>query len=69
MPGLVRSTSHPYGQKVILLLGGYDKAKDPSPSRQQREIKTARGQLADFHEQQRVLKKLKPLAAKKLRRR
>jgi len=47
---VLRVFFHPYGQKVILLLGGYDKARDPSESRQQREIKTARGRLADFEE-------------------
>lgn len=34
-----------HGDKIILLLGGYDKKKDPSRKRQAREIKRARKQL------------------------
>ena len=30
---------------LLLLLGGYDKGVDPSPKRQQAEIKVARGRL------------------------
>jgi phage-related protein len=36
------------GERVVLLLGGYDKGRDPSPRRQQREIEIARKRLADF---------------------
>ncbi|WP_174435648.1 hypothetical protein [Demequina sediminicola] len=35
-----------YGAKVILLLGGYDKRRDASSKRQQREIQRARKRLA-----------------------
>ena len=34
-----------HGQKIVLLLGGYDKKKDPSEKRQAREIKRARKAL------------------------
>jgi hypothetical protein len=45
---LLRLFCHAYGQKVILLLGGYDKGKDPSSRRQSREIETARRNLRSF---------------------
>jgi putative component of toxin-antitoxin plasmid stabilization module len=57
---LLRVFFHLYGRKVILLLGGYDKGKDPSESRQQREITTARRRLADFQTQQRAAKRAQP---------
>lgn len=37
------------GQKIILLVGGYDKGQDPSKKRQQKEIKTARKRLAEYN--------------------
>jgi hypothetical protein len=43
---LLRVFCHAHGNKLILLLGGYDKARDPSPKRQQEEIRTARSRLA-----------------------
>ncbi len=39
---------------VVLLLGGYDKGKDSSGSRQQREIAAARLVLAEWKRQQRA---------------
>ncbi len=45
---LLRVFCHAYGDRIVLLLGGYDKAADPSTKRQQREIETARARLADF---------------------
>ncbi len=50
---LLRVFVHFYGQKVVLLLGGYDKGKAPSPKRQQAEIKEARKFLVQFKERQR----------------
>ncbi len=38
------------GRKVILLLSGYDKARDPSGRRQQREIARARKLLAAYRD-------------------
>ena len=45
---LLRLFVHFYGEKVILLLGGYDKGEDPSQRRQQREIAEARRLLGQF---------------------
>ena len=45
---LLRLFCHAYGQKVVLLLGGYDKGADPSGRRQSREIEKARRRLRSF---------------------
>lgn len=45
---LLRVFCHAYGDRIVLLLGGYDKGADPSPKRQQREIADARKRLRDF---------------------
>lgn len=50
---LLRLFVHFHGQRVILLLGGYDKGDDPSERRQQREIAAARKLLRQFKERQR----------------
>lgn len=50
---LLRLFVHFYGDRVVLLLGGYDKGNDPKPRRQQREIAEARRLLAQFKEQRR----------------
>lgn len=50
---LLRVFVHFYGQKVVLLLGGYDKGDDPKERRQQREIAEARRLLRQFKERQR----------------
>lgn len=50
---LLRLFVHFYGDKVILLLGGYDKGEDPKGWRQQREISQARRLLTQFKECQR----------------
>ena len=42
---LLRVFCHAYGNRVALLLTGYDKGDDPSPRRQQREIAEARRRL------------------------
>lgn len=42
---LLRLFVHFHGQKVILLLHGYDKGKDDSPRRQNREIQEAHKRL------------------------
>lgn len=44
---LLRVFCHAHGDRVILLLGGYDKGADPSKRRQQREISEARRRLSD----------------------
>ena len=40
-----------HGNRVVLLLDGYDKAADPSPKRQQREIAAARKLLTAWKAQ------------------
>jgi hypothetical protein len=45
---LLRVFCHATGARVILVLGGYDKGRDPSPRRQQREITQARARLREF---------------------
>jgi hypothetical protein len=45
---LLRVFCHAYGDRIVLLLGGYDKGVDPSRTRQQREIAEARRRLAAF---------------------
>jgi len=45
---LLRVFCHAYGNRVVLLLGGYDKGADPSPRRQNEEIMIARSRLADW---------------------
>jgi len=44
---LLRVFCHAMGERVILLLGGYDKGGDPSPRRQNREIAPVRQRLID----------------------
>ncbi len=50
---LVRIFCHAYGDKVVLLLAGYDKAKEPSARRQEAEIKLARARLKEWEQRQR----------------
>ncbi len=45
---LLRVCCHAHGDRVVLLLGGYDKGADPSPRRQNKEIAIARNRLADW---------------------
>jgi len=45
---LLRIFCHAYGQRVVLLLGGYDKGSDASKRRQDREIERARARLRSF---------------------
>lgn len=47
---LLRIFCHAYGDSVILLLGAYDKASDPSRRRQQAEIAIAKARLAAWRE-------------------
>jgi len=50
-----------YGERIVLLLGGYDKGADAGKRRQEREIDVARKRLAAFKAQQAAAKR----AAKK----
>lgn len=54
---LLRVFVHFYGDRVVLLLGGYDKGADPSGRRQEREIARARTLLTAWEEQQKRQKK------------
>jgi len=45
---LLRIFCHAHGEKIVLLLGGYDKGVAPSKKRQDREIETARRRLRSF---------------------
>jgi hypothetical protein len=50
---LLRVFCHAYGDRVVLLLGGYDKGADPSPRRQNDEIAIARSRLAGWRRRRR----------------
>lgn len=54
---LLRIFVHFHGNKIVLLLGGYDKGADPKEKRQQREIARARALLVEFKERQRQQKR------------
>ncbi len=51
---LLRVFCHAYGDRIILLLGGYDKGADPSARRQQKEIEVARKRLVDFRKRRKL---------------
>lgn len=51
-PVLLRVFVHFHGDRVCLLLGGYDKGRDTSVKRQQREIASARRLLTQWRRQQ-----------------
>jgi len=44
----LRVLCHAYGDKVVLLLAGYDKGNQPSKQREQKEIALAQKRLQDF---------------------
>ena len=46
-----------YGNKIVLLFHGYNKKKDPSERRQQREIKRARKRLKKWKSEMKIEKK------------
>ncbi|MCX7541538.1 hypothetical protein OS128_01205 [Corynebacterium sp. P5848] len=41
-----------HGDRIVLLLGGYDKKRDPSSKRQNREIRAARKELKKWREKE-----------------
>jgi hypothetical protein len=45
---LLRIFCHAHGERIVMLLGGYDKGASPSARRQDREIEKARGRLRSF---------------------
>jgi hypothetical protein len=54
---LLRVFCHAHGKKVILLLVGYDKGKEPSARRQNAEIRRAKARLTRWKAQQRTIAK------------
>lgn len=52
-PVLLRVFCHATAEGVVLLLAGYDKAADPTPKRQRREIELARLRLTEFRSRRR----------------
>lgn len=65
---LLRVFCHAYGKKVVLLLAGYDKGKEPSPKRQNTEIKRAKQRLTHWKaEQERLAKQTRPRGAARKR--
>lgn len=59
-PILLRVFVHFHGDRVILLLSGYDKGKEPSERRQQRDIAQARKHVTAWKEQQKRKHKAEP---------
>ncbi len=51
---LLRVFCHAHDKKVVLLLAGYDKGKEPSTKRQNIEIKRAKRRLTRWRAQQQV---------------
>ncbi len=51
---LLRVFCHAHGKKVVLLLAGYDKGKEPSAKRQNAEIKRAKQRLTRWKAQRKV---------------
>jgi hypothetical protein len=51
---LLRVFCHAHGNRLILLLGGYDKGEDASPRRQNVEIGLARKRLKEWQQRQRL---------------
>lgn len=51
---LLRVFFHPYGDKLILLVGGYDKGRFPARKRQREEIEAARRRLEEWKARQRA---------------
>lgn len=54
---LLRVFFHAHGRRQLLLLGGYDKGKQPKERRQRREIELARMRLEDWKRHERAARK------------
>ena len=52
-PIFLRVFCHAYGQRIVLLLGGYDKGRYPSDRRQDKEILLARKRLGEMRARKR----------------
>jgi len=65
-PILLRIYCHAYGDKIVLLLAGYDKGADPSKKHENKEIQLARKRLTEFKlRRQRVQRHRRPRRARK----
>ena len=53
---VLRVFCHAYGNRIVLLLSGYDKGDDPAEKRQAKEIKRARKLLKEFQARKRRAK-------------
>ncbi|MEO6866882.1 MAG: hypothetical protein ABI200_02560 [Gaiellales bacterium] len=53
---LLRVFCHAHGQRIILLVGGYDKGERPSHTHQQQQIALARSRLKSWKARQRPAK-------------
>ena len=49
---LLRIYFHPHGRRLILLLGGYDKGRDPSVRQEQKQIRLARTRFKQWRSYQ-----------------
>lgn len=47
---LLRIFFYPHGERLVLLLSGYDKGEDPSERRQEKEIALARKRLREYRQ-------------------
>jgi hypothetical protein len=56
----LRVFCHAYGNKVILLLAGYDKGEDPSASRQQKELAVAKKRLIEHKQRSKTNRRGRP---------
>jgi len=66
---LLRVFCHAHGKKVVLLLAGYDKGKEPSMKRQSAEIKRAKQRLTRWKtEQDRLAKQARQIGGLRKRR-
>jgi len=66
---LLRVFCHAHGKKVVLLLAGYDKGKEPSSKRQNTEIKRAKQRPTRWKaEQDRLAKQARPIGGVRKRR-
>ncbi len=54
---LLRVFCHAHGKKVVLLLAGYDKGKEPSAKRQNAEIKRAKQRLTRWRAREKIATK------------
>jgi len=66
---LLRVFCHAHGKKIVLLLAGYDKGKEPSTRRQNAEIKRAKQRLTRWKAvQDRLAKQARPIGGARKRR-